>query len=288
MNRHPLILAAAIAIAFAAAPASALSRLGDAQNLFSMGQKAAEASREMTQEEEIALGRGLAARVLGAAPLVDDPQLQRYVNRVGLWLAMQSERPGLPWRFGVISSTEVNAFAMPGGTVLITSGLYDRLRDEAELAGVLGHEIAHVVEKHQLDAIQKAAGQALLTDIAGQAAARSGNQAVNMFGDEVFAAGMNIFAKGLDKKDEYDADARGMVLAARGGYNPFGLVGVLQTLDSSGGAEGGMALMLSTHPRPADRIERLGEVAGSALDPYGANPSPTRIYRPGGAVAAGH
>ena len=287
MKRHPLILVAAIALAFAATPASALSRLGDAQDLFNIVKMSAEASGEMTLEDEIALGRGLAARVLGAAPLVDDPQLQRYVNRVGLWLAMQSERPGLPWRFGVISSTEVNAFAMPGGTVLITSGLYDRLRDEAELAGVLGHEIAHVVEKHQLDAIQKAAGQALLTDIAGQAAARSGNQAVNMFGDEVFAAGMNIFAKGLDKKDEYDADARGMVLAARGGYNPFGLVGVLQTLDSSGGAEGGMALMLSTHPRPADRIERLGEVAGTTLDPYGANPAPTRLYRPGGAVATG-
>ena len=97
MKRHPLILVAAIALAFAATPASALSRLGDAQDLFNMGKKAAEASREMTQEEEIALGRGLAARVLGAAPLVDDAELQRYVNRVGLWLAMQSERPDLPW-----------------------------------------------------------------------------------------------------------------------------------------------------------------------------------------------
>lgn len=279
MNRATILIAA-IALAFAASPADALSRLGDAQNLFNKGQQAAEATRDMTQEEEIELGRGLTARVLGAAPLVDDAGLQQYVNRVGLWLAMQSERPDLPWRFGVISSTEVNAFAMPGGTVLITSGLYDRLRDEAELAGVLGHEIAHVVEKHQLNAIKKAAGQALIGDLAGEAAARSGNQAVRMFGDEVFNAGMNIFAKGLDKKDEYDADARGMVLAARGGYNPFGIFGVLQTLGSSGGSQGGMSLMLSTHPSPQSRIEKLGEVAGEALDAYGANPSPARIYRP--------
>src|SRR5688572_22767048 len=277
-------LIAAIALAFAS-QAGALGRLGDAGKLVGFGKKAAEANREMTREEEIELGRGLSARVLGAAPLVNDPELQRYVNRVGLWLAMQSERPDLPWRFGVINSADVNAFAMPGGTILITAGLYDRLRDEAELAGVLGHEIAHVVQKHQLNAIKAAAGRSLMVDLAGEATARSGNQAVQMFGDEVFAAGMNIFAKGLDKKDEYDADQRGLVLAARGGYNPFGLVGVLQTLDASGGAEGGMALMLSTHPTPADRIERLDASAGMTLDAYGANPSPARLYRPGGAVA---
>ena len=240
-----------------------------------------DANREMTLEEEIELGRGLGARVLGVAPLVDDPALQQYVNRVGMWLALQSERPELPWRFGVIDSTEVNAFAMPGGTILITSGLYDRLRDESELAGVLGHEIAHVVEKHQLNAIRKAAGRALMADLAGEVTARSGEQAVRMFGDEVFQAGMNVFGKGLDKQDEYDADQRGMVLAARGGYNPYGLAGVLQTLDSSGGANGGMALMLSTHPNPGDRIERLLESVGDRLDAYAGARTPERMYRPG-------
>jgi len=278
MNRIRILLAV-VALAIAT-PSFALSRLGDAEGLLNMGKKAADANREMTQDEEIELGRGLTARVLGAAPLVADAELQRYVNRVGLWLAMQSERPDLPWRFGVISSTEVNAFAMPGGTVLITSGLYDRLRDEAELAGVLGHEIAHVVQKHQLSAIKKAASRALMSDLAGEAAARSGSQGVRMFGDEVFQAGMNVFGKGLDKKDEYDADQRGMVLAARGGYNPYGLVGVLQTLDASGAAPGGMALMLSTHPKPEDRIARLEESVGDRLDPYAMTPTPARIYRP--------
>lgn len=277
---HASLLIAAIGLAFSA-PADALSRLGDAQNVLGFGKKAAEANREMTREEEIELGRGLSARVLGAAPLVNDAELQRYVNRVGLWLAMQSERPDLPWRFGVISSADVNAFAMPGGTILITSGLYDRLRDESELAGVLGHEIAHVVQKHQLNAIKAAAGRSLMVDLAGEATARSGNQAVQMFGDEVFTAGMNIFAKGLDKKDEYDADQRGMVLAARGGYNPYGLIGVLQTLDASGGSSSGMALMLSTHPKPADRISRLSDSVGDKLDAYAATPTPARIYRPG-------
>ena len=281
MNRlRNRILVGALALAFAG-NAAALSRLGEAQDLLNFGKKAADANREMTLEEEIELGRGLCARVLGVAPLVDDPALQQYVNRVGMWLALQSERPELPWRFGVIDSTEVNAFAMPGGTILITSGLYDRLRDESELAGVLGHEIAHVVEKHQLNAIRKAAGRALMADLAGEVTARSGEQAVRMFGDEVFQAGMNVFGKGLDKQDEYDADQRGMVLAARGGYNPYGLAGVLQTLDSSGGANGGMALMLSTHPNPGDRIERLLESVGDRLDAYAGARTPERMYRPG-------
>lgn len=282
MNRT-LIRSLALAIGLGlATQAGALSRLGgSAENLLNFGKKAADATREMSQEEEIELGRGLTARVLGAAPLHPDRELQRYVNRVGLWLAMQSERPDLPWRFAVIDSTEVNAFAMPGGTVLITSGLYDRLRDEGELAGVLGHEIAHVVQKHQLEAIKKAAGRALFSDLAGEAISNSSDELVRTFGDEVFNAGMNLFASGLDRNDEYDADRRGLVLAARGGYSPYGLIGVLQTLDSSGGAAGGMALMLKTHPNPSERIERLVDAVGNQLEPYADAAMPGRLYRPG-------
>ena len=274
------LLGALVALALAT-PAAGFGRLGDAEKLLNFGKKAADATAPITDEDEIELGRGIAARLLAARPLVRDEAVQQYVNRVGMWLALQSERPELPWRFGVIDSTEVNAFAMPGGTILITSGLYDRLRYAAELAGVLGHEISHVVEKHQLNAIRKAAGRALMADLAGEVTARSGEQAVRMFGDEVFQAGMNVFGKGLDKQDEYDADQRGMVLAARGGYNPYGLAGVLQTLDSSGGANGGMALMLSTHPNPGDRIERLLDSVGDKLDAYSAVQTPGRMYRPG-------
>src|SRR5690349_6366471 len=110
---HVLLAALALTIA---TPSFALNRRGDVEGLLNFVKKAVDANREMTQEEEIELDRGLTARVLGVAPLVADPELHRYVNRVGLWLAMQSERPDLPWRFGVINSTEVNAFAMPGGT----------------------------------------------------------------------------------------------------------------------------------------------------------------------------
>lgn len=278
MNVSRLIIAV-LALSLSA-PAAAFGRLGSAEDLMNLGKRASKASQEITEQEEIELGRGVAANVLGAAPLVRDAELQRYVNRVGQWVAMQSERPGLPWRFGVIDSSDVNAFAMPGGTILITAGLYDRLRDESELATVLGHEVAHVVQKHHVKAIQAAMGREFATEIAGEVAGQSNNELVRRFGDKAFRAGTEVLARGLDKKDEYDADARGMVLAARAGYNPFGLAGVLQTLDSADASDKKVALLFSTHPTPASRIERLDAVVGDKLDPYAGQPSPGRLYRP--------
>ncbi|HWU81844.1 MAG TPA: M48 family metalloprotease, partial [Methylophilaceae bacterium] len=104
---------------------------------------------------EAEIGSGVAANLLGAAPLVQDDKLQAYVSRLGWWLAMQTERADLSWRFGVLDSDTVNAFAAPGGYVFITRGLLLRMRNEAELAGVLSHEIAHVLKRHHLNAIQK-------------------------------------------------------------------------------------------------------------------------------------
>ena len=111
--------------------------------------------RNPSKAEEIALGREITGSLLGAAPLVKDEALQKYVNQVGRWVANQSERADLPWKFGVIDSADLNAFAAPGGYVLLTKGLYLKMQSEAQLAGVLGHEIAHVVKKHQLKVLQK-------------------------------------------------------------------------------------------------------------------------------------
>ena len=115
---------------------------------------AANQKKEFTQEDEIGLGNALTASFLGASPLHPDANLQRYVNRVGRWLALHSDRPDLPWTFSVIDTETINAFAMPGGSIIVSSGLIRQLGSEAELAGVLAHEIAHVVKKHQLAAIQ--------------------------------------------------------------------------------------------------------------------------------------
>ena len=92
----------------------------DVNKILDSAKNVGKATMEIGEPEEIAIGRDLAATLLGAAPLVNDPAMQRYVNNVGRWLAAQTERPGLPWRFGVLDAPQINAFAVPGGTVFIT------------------------------------------------------------------------------------------------------------------------------------------------------------------------
>ena len=112
-----------------------LSRL-DLNQAMAVGENIAKASSDMSDMEEIDLGTGIAANLLGAAPLLPNPEMQRYINRVGQWLVLQTERPSLPWRFGVLDSPNVNAFATPGGYIFVTNGLMQRMNNESELAGV--------------------------------------------------------------------------------------------------------------------------------------------------------
>ena len=210
-------------------------------------------------------GAGMAANLLGAAPLVDDPALQQYVNKVGLWLALQTERSDLPWHFGVLDTASINAFAAPGGYVFITRGLLSSLHSEDELAGVLAHEIAHVVKKHHLIAIQKSAKRGLMSDALGMAAAQRGKSAT---WGKVISAGTELYARGLDKADEFEADRMGVVIAARAGYDPFGLPVVLQLLATANAKDNSVALLFKTHPTPTARLTSLDEVMANRMDGY--------------------
>jgi predicted Zn-dependent protease len=213
-----------------------------------------------SKEEEISIGREVTGSILGAAPLVKNSALQQYVNKVGRWVASQSERSDLPWKFGVIESDDLNAFAAPGGYVLITKGLYQRLENESQLAGVLGHEIAHVVKKHQLKVMQK---QALLS----YGADLLGNQlGDNELSKKAIGTGAEISARNLDKSAEYEADRMGMILAARAGYDVYGLAEILNTLATVNKDDDSVALLFKTHPKPDERLTQLGESAGNQLD----------------------
>jgi predicted Zn-dependent protease len=187
--------------------------------------------------------------------------LQKYVNEVGRWIASQSERPDLPWHFGVIESEDINAFSAPGGFVMITKGLYRKLENEAQLAGVLGHEIGHVVKKHQLKVLQK---QQLLSMGAGLLGGKLGKD--NQTIQKVIGSGAEICARGLDKDAEFEADRMGMTLATRAGYEPYGLPEVLQTISQVSKNDGSVALLFKTHPAPDDRLTRLADSVGSRLD----------------------
>lgn len=234
----------------------------DVNKLVETGQNIVKSVREPTVEEELSVGRELAGALLGARPLDPDQRLQRYVNNLGMWLAQQTERPDLPWTFGVIADPGFNAFAAPGGTVFVTRGLVDRMRNEAELAGVLAHEIAHVLRRHHMKAVQNGARASLGADIIG-AQVKMKEAELKTFMGNIFR---KMYGSGLDQADEYEADQLGVVIAARAGYDPYGLPAVLQMLESHNGNDGAFALMFRTHPSPADRISQLDRRMGASLD----------------------
>jgi predicted Zn-dependent protease len=258
-----LALAAALALA---GPAEAQFNLRDlnVNRLVDTVKNVGKATREASQDEEIALGGDVAARLVGAAPLVADTRVQRYVNHVGRWLASQTERADLPWKFGVLEAPQVNAFAVPGGTIFITRGLLEKMGSEAELAGVLGHEIAHVLRKHHLKAIQKGALASLSGDVAGAALTNVNSEARH----KLVSFGTEMYSRGLDKGDELEADRLGVVIAARAGYDAYGLPAVLQTLQGMNASDSAVALMFKTHPAPGERLEQLGKRMQPTLDAY--------------------
>jgi len=262
-----LLLAAGLAFAAAAHAQFRLPSL-DINKMVDTVKNVGKAVKDIDEPEEIAIGRDVASRLLGAAPLVADARMQRYVNHVGRWVAAQTERADLPWQFGVLDSPNVNAFAVPGGTIFITRGLLDRMRNEAELAGVLGHEVAHVLRKHHLKAIQKGAQTAL----AGDAMSAALRDRAGPARDKLIAFGTEMYSRGLDKSDELEADRLGVVIAARAGYDAYGLPSVLQTLQAMNAQDSALALMFKTHPAPAERLDSLGEKMQPLLDAYSRQP----------------
>jgi predicted Zn-dependent protease len=214
-----------------------------------------------SSDEEIKVGEGVAAQVLGAAPLWKNAKAQHYVNLVGRAVAQQSERTGLPWAFAVIDTSSINAFAAPGGIILITRGIYAMLDTEDELAAVLAHEIAHVTRQHHYKVIKQQKvvelGATLLQRDKG-----GNKEAVN----KMINVGAELMARGLDKNAEFEADRDGMVLAARAGYDSSALISVLEKLAAHAANDAALQLLFKTHPSPADRIKELTAVVNAPLE----------------------
>ncbi len=277
-----VMLAATLA---AMLPMAAHAQFGNfnLNKLLDTAKKVGEATKDITEPEEISMGDGIAAMILGATPLHADANLQRYVNRVGRWVAMQSGRPELPWAFGVLDTPTVNAFALPGGKVFVSLGLIARLSNEAELAGVLAHEVAHVMQKHQVKAIQSARTSGALQGVAQAEASQrisQGRAGGNMLtgalanaaaGEAIEFVKSGLFLRPLDRSLEYEADRIGAVLAARAGYDPYGLVSAIQILSGLKSEDSGVSLMMSTHPTPNERLAEL-EKFTATLDKFSTQP----------------
>lgn len=219
----------------------------------------------VSTDDEVEIGANITSGLLGAAPLVADENLQRYVNDVGFWVAAQSKRAQLPWRFGVIQSDGINAFAAPGGYVVITLGLYQLLENEAQLAGVLAHEISHVVRKHHLKALQETMQREIWSDLTVTVVDdKKERKAMRM----LISSGLQLYTTGLDRKYEYEADLRAVVLAARAGYDPYAFLDVLTTIDSINPNAAELTVMMNTHPPTADRLDTLARKMDGRLDSY--------------------
>jgi beta-barrel assembly-enhancing protease len=203
---------------------------------------------------EKTIGMHIAATVAGRWPLLDEPELVDYVNLVGHTVAQQSVRGGeVEFRFGVLDTDEVNAFAAPGGYVLITRGALMLMESEAELAALLAHEIAHVDEEQVLDEIRRS--DVLQT-------VRSEAQLTGPVLDQIAGAGASLLFTGLKREDELVADSVGLLYVTGAGYRPAALFQFLERLaaveeaaDEGGG--GRFAELRSTHPPPGDRLAAL-------------------------------
>jgi len=274
--RRILPLMTALALAGFSGVASAQFNL-NLNRVFDTGKNILDATKDVNEKQEGEIGREYAALLVGAAPLLANAEVQRYVNRVGRWVALHTERPDLNWQFGVLDSDNINAFATPGGYVLITKGLLARLRNEAELGGVLAHETAHVVKKHHLNAMKKGKGIEAGANVVSMYLEQQGQRSAAA--KEKLVGGMKeIMLRGLDKDDEFEADRMGVIIAARAGYDPFGLPSVLQMLQSLNPKDSELSLMFATHPDPGSRLDALDRATGSRLDRFTSQPQAAERY----------
>jgi len=220
------------------------------------------------EQQEIEIGHRASEALLKNSSVLQNDQLQQYVNRVGVWLSLHTERPDLPWRVVVLNDSSFNAFAVPGGTLYITWGTLTRLESEAELAAILAHEMAHVLEKHHLDEIKTQAKIDIGMELARMFDNDSGNQPDmatmgfqgKSFEDQFTGAVNTLYSTGLERGDELEADEMGIVITARAGYDPWALIQVLQKIGSEQGESGYFESFVKRHPDATDRIDALESV----------------------------
>ena len=207
----------------------------------------------ISQQQEVQMGQEYSQQINSQLPIVSDPEVNRYINVLGDQIARTTPRADLDWRFYVVDSREVNAFAVPGGYIYVNRGLIERTTRMDELAGVLGHEIGHVVRRHSIEQMEKAQGAnigvtlaCILTSICNSGIAQAG---INIAGGAVFAR--------FSRQDELEADQEAISNTVRSGISPQGIVTMFQKLISErrsrpSAVEGWFA----THPLEEDRIER--------------------------------
>lgn len=211
-------------------------------------------------EAEIRFGKTISARILGQFPVYENEKLNRYVNLVGKSLALNSSRDDIEFRFSVLDAKFINAYSAPGGYIFVTRGAIDAMQDEAELAAVLAHEIAHITEKHivkefKIKGIEKGA-TAGVTRLLGS----SKSSAQALFSQAVDNAVNKLLDKGFKQEDELDADRVALLLLANTGYDPSALSRYLKRIKKAANKQKD-SKHKPTHPPTSKRINSLKQIS---------------------------
>ena len=226
----------------------------------------------ISQQQEIQMGQEYAQQINAQLPIVQDPELNRYINVLGDSIAGLTSRKDLNWHFFIVDSKEVNAFAVPGGYVYVNRGLIERSDKMDEVAGVLGHEIGHVVRRHTVKQMEKEQGAnvgiTLACVLTGVCNSQVAGAAINIAGGAVFAR--------FSRSDEAEADQEGFNNVVRAGISPEGMVSMFQKLlEERKSRPAGVEAWFLTHPLEEDRITaiqtRINQLPPSSLASLGTD-----------------
>lgn len=225
-------------------PAQGPSRFRPGFNLFS-------------KEQDVQLGQENAAQVRKQMPIVSDPFLNEYVNRIGKKLAngQEAQESGFPFSFEVVADPSINAFALPGGPMFINTGLLKAVDNEAQLAGVMGHEMSHVILRHGTNQASK---QNLIKLPALLGSQMAGGSMAGQLAQLGIGLGANSVLLKFSRSAENQADLMGSHLMAEAGYNPIEMARFFNKLNSESGGGRGLQF-LSSHPNPDNREHAIQE-----------------------------
>lgn len=228
----------------------------------------------VSTQQEVQMGQDEAQQVNAQLPMVQDAEIQNYVNALGNRIAHLTSRADLNWQYQVVNSDVVNAFALPGGFIYVNRGVLERASNMSELAGVLGHETEHVVRRHSVKQMEQAQGAnvgvGILCALTGVCQSGVAQAAINIGGTAVFAK--------FSRTDEIQADEGGFNNVMRAGISPRGMYTFFQKLlaeEQSSGSGGSAAAWFSDHPGTQDRIadiqRMLNQVPASQLNSLQVN-----------------
>lgn len=228
---------------------------------FTVIQETSKASRPISDEEEYFVGRAVAARLFQSYQLLENTRLTNYINLIGNTLALHSEKPFTygGYHFAILDTNEINAFACPGGIILITRGMINLANNEDELAAILAHEIAHINHRDGIESIKQARWTEALTIIGTKAVKQYGSEdlvkLVNIFEGSIDDVLKTLVVNGYSRTQEYAADEKALKYLATAGYNPEALIVVLNKLRNQERISN--TGFLKTHPDNQDRINNI-------------------------------